>query len=87
MNFGIETDDRKRVYCDSCGRIFHSPNASMVMYNQSHLAGALEYIWWMTVCRISCSGHVVIYIDTAKSKLTFHSKSSYFDFGKGTLNA
>ena len=66
---------------------FISPDAFMVVYNQSHLADALEYIWWMTVCRISCNKHVVIYIDTAKSKLTFHSESSYFDFGEGTLNA
>ncbi len=50
---------------------FIPPDAFMVVYDPSQLAVTLEYTWWMTVCRIRYGRHVAIYIDTAKSKLTF----------------
>ncbi len=49
---------------------FISPEAFMVVYDPSQLAVALEYTWWMTVCRIHYGKNVAIYVDTAKSNLT-----------------
>ncbi len=47
-----------------------SPDAYLVVYDPSQLKVALEYTWWMTVCRIDYGRNVAIYIDTAKSSLT-----------------
>ena len=43
-----------------------SPEAFMVVYDPSQLVVALEYTWWMTVCRIRYGKRIAIYIDTAK---------------------
>ncbi len=49
---------------------FISPDAYLVVYDPAQLKVALEYTWWMTVCRIDYGRNVAIYIDTAKSSLT-----------------
>ncbi len=49
---------------------FISPDAYLVVYDPAQLKVALEYTWWMTVCRIDYGRDVAIYIDTAKSSLT-----------------
>ncbi len=49
---------------------FISPDAYLLVYDPAQLKVALEYTWWMTVCRIDYGRDVGIYIDTAISGLT-----------------